>query len=304
MITAAGDKSIKVLYTFNSSQTLKFWRYPYDPKEKITQKVIDQTGKVISSSDPAQQYKVQKEQESRDKKEKYNDSDEEDEYDTKKKGDSRGPLTLLRYQPAMEPTSDNDEEEEKPKPKKKGNQETTKQKETDKKEDSLAKKTDQKGTKKLQPLYDDEDEDDNKESQTKKPSKREVSPKSFLFKSSIDQPKKKSESTEVEERKETLKSKKESHKKEQESLPSKTTQESIVTSKKEETQTNTEDLKVKEDPLGQPLEDASTKSLSKNDDDDKPLDIEELKKKSNYVPLTFQKKGNDSEDEELSGWNS
>ena len=82
----------------------------------------------------------------------------------------------------------------------------------------------------------------------------------------------------------------------------------------EKNKTDTVEVKQKEKVnTSESSKDTSTKSSTtikfesqgnNNVDDDKPLNIEELKKTSNYVPLTFKKKAGESDDEELSGWNS
>ena len=82
----------------------------------------------------------------------------------------------------------------------------------------------------------------------------------------------------------------------------------------EKNKANTVEVKQKEKANTSDLsKDTSTKSstvikfegqTNYNVDDDKPLNIDELKKTSSYVPLTFKKKAGDSDDEELSGWNS
>jgi len=285
MITCAGDK------------TIKFWRYPFDAKEKIIQKVIDQSGKVISSTDPSQQYQIQKKEEVK-RNNKNDDSDEEEDDDS----EPRGPLTLLNYQPALE--LDSEEDEEKPKKPVQKTANVVKKSESTTTEN----KTKPAAAKNKKALFDDEDEDNEDDDGAfktvgKSKDTNQASPKSFLFKNSLDS------SAPV--------------KKEEIKKPA------APVVKKEIIQSGTND------PLGfgkgddketkkpvwtaKPKQPAEKEPLEKHqpqvqepikvapkeqDDDDKPLNFEELKKTSDYVPLTFKKKDDESEDEELSGWNS
>jgi len=294
MITAAGDKSIK------------FWRYPFDPKEKIIQKVIDQSGKVLSSTDPSQQYLIQKKQE-----EVKNNKNDDDEDDEEEDSEPRGPLTLLNYQPALEIDSeDEDNEREKNKPQvQKQVQKTQKPKETE--------------NKKNKKLFDDDDDDDNDNDEVfprtvGKATKdaNQASPKSFLFKNSLDSSA--SVKKTPEETKKPILNKKEEEKQnkppiKKDPLQSSSNSDPLVLNKTDDKPKETKTpwtqkpkQPVEKSPLEQPKEIKEPPTLlpKQQDDDDKPLNFEELKKTSDYVPLTFKKKDDESEDEELSGWNS
>lgn len=292
MITAAGDKSIK------------FWRYPFDPKEKIIQKVIDQSGKVLSSTDPSQQYQIQKKQEEV-KNNKNNDDDEDEEEED---SEPRGPLTLLNYQPALELDSE-DEDEEREKNKKQPVQKTIPQK---------TKEVENKNKDKPKKALFDDDDDEVFPRTTGKTSKdtNQASPKSFLFKNSLESSSSVKKTTEETKKPVLIKKEEEKPNKppvKKDPLQSSSNSDPLVLNKADDKTKETKSpwtqkpkQTVEKSPLEQPKEiQEPPKPLPKQqDDDDKPLTFEELKKTSDYVPLTFKKKDDESEDEELSGWNS
>lgn len=187
-------------------------------------------------------------------------------------------------------------------------------------------------------LFDDDDDEvpKRRKPEEKKQAERDDSPKSFLFKNSIDQAvKKPAGETQKEKPKQKFRDEDdedegpfEAKPKKKEPAPKtvesdyqdplekrlaaisqreaeakKQQQNPVVVAKPEPVKEQ-----EKESPVEMPSKITTEKEIEKipkvQDDDDKPLDIEELKKKSTFVPMTFQRKGGDSDDEELSGWNS